>query len=206
MEAKTAERVIIATDHPEILEAAKRFGGEARMTSEDHPSGTDRVAEVARDLPNEIVINLQGDEPEIDPADLDALAGLLDESPEAGVATLAHPVGEEEAVDPSVVKVVCDREGYALYFSRSPIPFHRNGRGAGCLRHVGIYAYRKASLIDLAATKPTPLEEAEGLEQLRALERGVRIRVGQARTGSVGIDTAEDYRKFVERYLGKKRT
>lgn len=205
IEAGAADRVIIATDHQEILEAAKGFGAEARLTSKEHPSGTDRVAEVARELDYDLVINLQGDEPEIDPKDIDTLATLLPEEEGVGMGTLAHPLEtDEEAADPSVVKVVCDSEGDALYFSRSPIPHQRAGGQEKGLRHLGVYVYRKETLLDLASATPTPLEKAEGLEQLRALERGVRIRVGRAMRGYVGIDTEEDYRKFVERFKAKK--
>ncbi|MCZ6692257.1 MAG: 3-deoxy-manno-octulosonate cytidylyltransferase, partial [Planctomycetota bacterium] len=178
LEAGAVEKVIIATDHEEILEVARGFGADARLTAKDHPSGTDRVAEVARDLPFEIVINLQGDEPEIDPADIDALVGLLVDDDSIRMGTLAHPVqGEDELNDTSVVKVVCDRDGFALYFSRSPIPHPWNEGTEPGLRHIGVYAYRKSTLLELAAASPTPLEQAEGLEQLRALERGIRIRV-----------------------------
>lgn len=201
--ATVAGRVIIATDHQEILEAAQGFGAEVRLTSKSHPSGTDRVAEVARDLPCDVVLNIQGDEPEIDPADIDTLASLLVEDPEVRMGTLAYPLAWEiEAADPAVVKVVCDEAGDALYFSRSPIPYPRVGRGG--LKHLGVYAYRKETLLDLAAAAPTPLEVAEGLEQLRALERGIRIRVGRARRGEGGIDTEEDYRLFVKRFKEEK--
>lgn len=203
-EAGTADRVIVATDHQEILETAKGFGAEARMTSEAHPSGTDRVAEVARDLPYEIVVNLQGDEPEIAPSDIDTLIRLVEANVGVGMGTLAHPLEEGEAADPGVVKVVCNQDGDALYFSRSAVPYRRDAGPDVGLRHVGIYAYRKDVLLDLASAPPTPLEQAEGLEQLRALERGVRIRVGRAQSGPGGIDTEADYRRFVERYNREK--
>ena len=201
--ARAAGRVVIATDHPSIWRAARAFGAEVELTSGDSPTGTDRVAEAARGIPEEIIINVQGDEPEIDPEDIDGLAALLSEDDDAGMATLASPIAQSEAISPDRVKVVRDRRGYALYFSRSPIPYRRNDTGE-VLGHVGIYAYRREVLLGLGAIRPTPLEEAEGLEQLRALETGVRIRVGDARRPAAGIDTREDYDRFVERFHRRK--
>lgn len=201
-------RVIVATDDPRIAEAVAKFGGEAVMTRADHPSGTDRVAEVAAGLPEAgIVVNLQGDEPEVSGEALDLVVSLLENDAEAPMATLATPIREESVYrDPSCVKVVCSRAGRALYFSRSPIPFHRDALPAseaslGFL-HLGLYAYRRDFLLKLGTLPPSPLESAEKLEQLRVLELGYPIAVGFVDEPSVGIDTPEDYRRFVERWNG----
>jgi 3-deoxy-manno-octulosonate cytidylyltransferase (CMP-KDO synthetase) len=178
------------------------------MTRSDHPSGTDRVAEVAAGLPDaRIVVNLQGDEPEITGEAIDLLVAMLEGDPDAAMATLGTPIRAEAAYrDPSCVKVVRARAGHALYFSRSPIPHHRDGlpdpdNPAGlAYLHLGIYAYRRAFLLELAGLPPSPLERAEKLEQLRVLEAGRRIAVGIVDEPSVGIDTPEDYRRFVARW------
>ena len=193
-------RVIVATDHPRILEAAKSFGAEAVMTSPDHASGTDRVAEVARGLSDEVVVNVQGDEPEIDPADLDLLVERMEGERECGVATLGTPfVRDDELASPAAVKVVVDAEGRALYFSRSVIP---NGARAGArppqaLKHRGVYAFRRAKLLELAALAPAALGQIERLEQLRWLHHGERVRVAVTPRDGIGIDTPDDYRRFV---------
>ena len=178
------------------------------MTRADHPSGTDRVAEVAARLPGAgIIVNLQGDEPEISGAAIDLVAGLLENDPEAPMATLATPIRDEAVYrDPSCVKVVRSALGRALYFSRSPIPHHRDGPPPfdadppAALLHLGLYAYRRAFLLDMAKLPPSPLEAAEKLEQLRVLEAGYPIAVGVVEERSVGIDTPDDYRRFVERW------
>jgi 3-deoxy-manno-octulosonate cytidylyltransferase (CMP-KDO synthetase) len=177
------------------------------MTRKDHPSGTDRVAEVARNLPADVILNLQGDEPLIDPAALHLLVGLLATDPGAGMATLAVPIADRSAYEsPSVVKVVCDDRGRALYFSRSPIPFHRDtepdfrASPPRVLQHLGVYAYRRETLLRIAAAPPHPLEEAEKLEQLRVLGTGGVIRVGLAAHAHRGVDTPADYDAFVRDY------
>jgi 3-deoxy-manno-octulosonate cytidylyltransferase (CMP-KDO synthetase) len=206
--ARTLERVIVATDDARIAEAVARFGGECVMTRADHPTGTDRVAEVAAGLPDaRIVVNLQGDEPEIPGTALDLVVSLLRDDPGAPMATVATPVRVESVYrDPSCVKVVRSRKGRALYFSRSPIPHYRD-RPHGphpaepaALLHLGLYAYRRDFLLGLAALPPSPLESAEKLEQLRVLEAGHPIAVGVIDEPGVGIDTPEDYRRFVERW------
>ncbi|SIO01905.1 3-deoxy-manno-octulosonate cytidylyltransferase (CMP-KDO synthetase) [Singulisphaera sp. GP187] len=202
------DRIIVATDDRAIAEAVAGFGGEYAMTRADHPSGTDRVAEVAEGLPEAgIVVNLQGDEPEITPHALDLVIALLENDPDASMATLATPIrSEADYLDPSCVKVVCTAAGQALYFSRSPIPYHRDGRpdAASSLPlaylHLGLYAYRRDFLLKLATLPPSPLEKIEKLEQLRVLEAGHRIAVGLVDEPSVGIDTPDDYRRFVERW------
>lgn len=201
LRAKRVSRALVATDDPRILEAVTAAGGEARMSSEGHSCGTERVAEVAADFPDEPhFVNLQGDEPEIDPADIDLVIGALEESG-APMATLAAPLqNEEEFRDPSVVKVVTDDNGDALYFSRAPIPHDRDGDGtAPRLRHLGIYAFTREALAAFAAAPASPPEKTEKLEQLRALANGTRIRVAVVAKAPTGIDTMEAYRAFVRR-------
>ena len=206
--ASRLDRVIVATDDTRIAEAVVGFGGECMMTRSDHPTGTDRVAEVAAGLPGaRIVVNLQGDEPEISGHALDLVVELLERDPGASMATLATPIASEEVYrDPSCVKVVCSAAGRALYFSRSPIPHHRDGlagRPPGqpfAHLHLGLYAYRRDFLLGLAALPPSLLESTERLEQLRVLESGRPIAVGIIDEPSVGIDTPEDYRRFVARW------
>lgn len=202
--ARKADAVIIATDDSRVAAAVESFGGRCVMTRRDHPSGTDRVAQVAATLDAEIIINLQGDEPQIDPASLDLLPDLLDKDSGAVVATLAAPItAEEHYHDPNCVKLVRDGRGRALYFSRSPIPFVRDGRPdfsgkpIRFLQHIGLYAYRRDFLRQLAAEPPADLEETEKLEQLRVLSLGRPIQVGVVAHASRGVDTFEDYQRFV---------
>lgn len=201
--ARRIDRMVVATDDERIAAAVRSFGGEALMTSPAHQSGTDRVAEVARGLPADGYLNVQGDEPEVDPGDLDRLADSLRE-PGEEMVTLAYPgAGEDAWRSPHAVNVVVDRDGFALYFSRSPLPWAESfaaARDSGCFaKHLGVYGYRRATLFRLAALPPVPLERTERLEQLRALYHGIRIRVVPSRNDSIGIDTMEDYRKFVTR-------
>jgi 3-deoxy-manno-octulosonate cytidylyltransferase (CMP-KDO synthetase) len=205
--ARKASQVIVATDDPRIVAAVESFGGHAVLTRRDHPSGTDRVAEVARRLDADLVINLQGDEPLIDPAALDLLPGLLEKDRDADMATLAVPLASvEQWRNPNCVKVVCDANGRALYFSRSPIPFVRDGQPDFAatpprfLQHLGLYAYRRRFLLSLATLPPEPLEQLEKLEQLRVLALGRRILVGVVRHAAIGVDTLEDYEHFVRLY------
>jgi len=205
--ARHATRVVVATDDARVVEAIRAAGGVAVMTSPSCRSGTDRVAEAARGIPGEeVVLNVQGDEPEIDPGALDALAAAMEDDPSVEMGTLAAPVGSEaEAAAPSVVKVVVDLRGFALYFSRAAVPFRREATGpAKTLRHVGVYAYRREFLDRFAAMEATPLERTEMLEQLRALENGVRIRVVPVDRAPPGIDTREDYDAFVRRLRERK--
>lgn len=203
-----AQAVVVATDDDRILRAVQSFGGEVMMTREDHPSGTDRVAEVARRLDADIIVNVQGDEPLVEPASLNLLADLLIRDPFADMATLAVPIPSVEAWrDPGCVKVVCDERGRALYFSRSPIPHVRDGepdlqrRPARFLQHLGLYAYRRNFLFELASLPPHPLEEFEKLEQLRVLAVGRSINVGIVSHAGRGVDTPADYQRFVDTYL-----
>jgi 3-deoxy-manno-octulosonate cytidylyltransferase (CMP-KDO synthetase) len=186
--------LVVATDDDRIAKVVAGFGGRVVMTSPAHPSGTDRLAEVARSRPAAIYVNIQGDEPLLDPLDIDTLVDGLAADPDAPMGTLAVPLEDAHAAeDPNTVKVVCDASGRALYFSRARIPFPRNpAPGAPWRRHVGIYAYRKEMLLEFAGWPPTPLERMEGLEQLRALERGRTIRVFPGRGRYLGVDTPED--------------
>jgi 3-deoxy-manno-octulosonate cytidylyltransferase (CMP-KDO synthetase) len=207
LQARRAAAVLVATDDPRIVTAVESFGGQAVLTRRDHPSGTDRVAEVARRLDADVVVNLQGDEPLVDPAALDLLPALLERDGDADMATLAVPLASaEQWRNPNCVKVVCDATGRALYFSRSPIPYVRDGQPDFAaqpprfLQHLGLYAYRRRFLLSLAALPPEPLEQLEKLEQLRVLALGRRIQVGLVRQAAIGVDTYEDYERFVRAY------
>ena len=204
-QATQAERVIIAADDERIVRAARTFGAECVLTRSDHQSGTDRIAEAVRDVPADIVINVQGDEPEIDPGHIDELAQLLLNHPDVPMATLATPLRRAEQVaDPNIVKAITDTRGRAIYFSRCPIPYDRDHAGIGpadqYLRHIGIYAYRKDFLLTLTTLAQTPLEKREKLEQLRVIENGHAILVGVVEDTSEGIDTPDQYAVFVKRY------
>jgi 3-deoxy-manno-octulosonate cytidylyltransferase (CMP-KDO synthetase) len=205
--SRRAREVIVATDDPRIVAAVESFGGRVEMTRRSHASGTDRVAEVASRLDADVLINLQGDEPLVEPTSLDLLADLLELDPQAVMATLAVPLRSmEQWRNANCVKVVCDAAGRALYFSRSPIPFVRDGqpdfsaRPARFFQHLGLYAYRSSFLLELAGQPPVPLEEAEKLEQLRVLALGHRIQVGVVEQAGLGVDTREEYDEFVTRY------
>jgi 3-deoxy-manno-octulosonate cytidylyltransferase (CMP-KDO synthetase) len=200
-QSRLGSRVIVATDDHRIAEAAKGFGAEVAMTRADHPSGTDRVAEVAAKVNTDLVINVQGDEPLIDPQAIDAAAEPLAADASIPMATLCCALEETaDLANPNVVKVVFDQAGFARYFSRLPIPFVRDGGGrATRYRHIGLYAYRREFLLELAALPTTPLEEAERLEQLRALEHGHRIRVVEVESAWPGVDTPEDLARLQSR-------
>jgi len=188
------DRVIVATDDARIRDAVAAAGGEAIMTSPAHQSGTDRIAEVAGKIRADVYINVQGDLPFLDPADLDALAAPMRADDSIAMATLATPIADaHEWSNPNVVKVVCGSDGNALYFSRSPIP-HSQGGGIPrqALRHIGVYAYRREFLLRFASLPQGVLERIEKLEQLRALEHGYRIRVVASVAPSLEVDTPED--------------
>ena len=199
------DRIVVATDAEEVVRAVKKFGGEAVMTSPDCASGTDRVAEAARHYPDaEIVVNVQGDEPEMSPEPLTALVKGMKAKPEAEMGTIVVPWPDEVPLtEPGFVKVVTDRNGYALYFSRSPIPFYRDAGERTYVKHVGLYAFRAPFLQKYASLPQTPLEKAEALEQLRALEHGHRIAVFMSRYKGYEVNTPADYEAFVARQ--KKR-
>jgi len=209
--ASCIDRVVVATDDDRVRAAVEGFGGECVMTSTDHPNGTSRLAE-ACDLLGltdaQVVVNVQGDEPEIEPSVIDAAVAALS-SGSAPVATVAAPFGPgEDPSNPNIVKVVRRTSGEALYFSRSLIPFDRDGTNAARPhRHIGLYAYRRVFLRAYAGLAPTPLEESERLEQLRVLEHGYEIAVAvvnDAGAGRAGIDTREQYEAFVRRWRGRE--
>ena len=199
--AENLADVIVATDDLRIKAAVEAAGGKAMMTREDHPTGTDRLAEVAEKFKDaEVILNVQGDEPLIDPALIDELAASFKDSPALQMATVATRMKDEaEIQNPNNVKVVMDKAGYALYFSRSRLPFDRTP-GARVFKHIGIYAYRRDFLLRYAKMEPTELEKSESLEQLRALENGCRIKVIKTDWKFVGVDTEEDLEKVNEIY------
>lgn len=211
-QARLVDAVLVATDDQRIAAAVEVFGGRAVMTSATHPSGTDRIAEVAARQAYDIVVNVQGDEPCIAPQAIDAIIQPFRDEPDTDITTLAHPLRDvADLLTPHVVKVVVDRLGYALYFSRAPIPYDRQAWSRapqvlaaagtplalppGCYRHLGLYAYRREVLLHLATLPQTTLEQVEQLEQLRALEHGYRLRVVQTTYESVGVDTPEDVQR-----------
>lgn len=206
--AKFPREVVVATDHEEIRREVESFGAKAWMTSPDLASGTDRVAAIAHELPGaEILVNVQGDEPEIQGAVIDALIAKIAGDPSLVMATLATPIRRKESIfDPALVKVVFDNAGKALYFSRSAIPAAREWRDEWLdaspplfHQHIGVYAYRRSFLMEIARLPPSPKEQLEKLEQLRVLDAGHAIGVVVIAEAAVGIDTPADYRAFVER-------
>lgn len=204
LRAEKVEKVIIATDSEQVMRACESFGADCVMTSTEHKSGTDRIAEAVRDIDVDIVVNLQADEPEIDPKNIDYLARLLIENQDCQMATLAADFQRPEQIaEPNIVKVIVDRGNRAIYFSRSVIPYDRESSGVGetenYLRHLGIYAYRKEFLLRITALPQTELEKIEKLEQLRAIENGFAILVGKVKHTCDGIDTPEQYAAFVKR-------
>jgi 3-deoxy-manno-octulosonate cytidylyltransferase (CMP-KDO synthetase) len=193
-QARYLTSTIIATDDERVYEAARGFGARVRMTRSDHISGTDRVAEIAFSETAEIIVNIQGDEPLIDPAAIDAAILPLVHEPEVRMATLKKRIEDPREIgDPNVVKVITDHAGDAIYFSRCPIPFDRDGKGgAPYFKHVGLYVYQRDFLLAYPGLPVGPLETAERLEQLRALENGYRIRVTETEYESLGVDTPAD--------------
>jgi 3-deoxy-manno-octulosonate cytidylyltransferase (CMP-KDO synthetase) len=218
------ERLVVATDDRRISDACERFGAEVLLTDAGHTSGTDRAAEVVERLGDAytVVLNIQGDEPLVTGSSLDRLVGAFDAGPDVEMATLSEPIESiDDLLDPNVVKVVAGGDGRALYFSRSPIPYHRARGGAGPAdlrqalaerpgglagyrRHQGIYAYRRNTLLELSRLEPSPLEIDESLEQLRALEAGIVILVVESDFSSQGVDTPADLER-VARILGEAR-
>ena len=191
-----AERIIVATDHEDVARAVEAVGGEVCMTRADHQSGTERLAEVVEKCgfsDDTVIVNVQGDEPMIPPEVIDRLAECFTGDSELQMATLKVAMNEEDYNNPAAVKVVTDLNGYALYFSRSLMPYPRNKpEGYKVYKHVGIYAYRRSFLLKYAALQPTPLERAESLEQLRALVNGYKIKVLESDFQGIGVDTPED--------------
>jgi 3-deoxy-manno-octulosonate cytidylyltransferase (CMP-KDO synthetase) len=212
-EARRVSECVVATDDQRIADAVELFGGRAVMTRADHATGTDRIAEVVAETgrPDDLVLNVQGDEPEIEPVALDRLIERMQSEPEYPCGTLACPFpADVDPGDPNRVKVVCDLRGRAMYFSRAQTPFPRDATRANeprpWLLHLGVYAYRRSFLLELAAWPPTPLECIEQLEQLRILERGRSIAVEIVERASPGVDTPEDYEAFVSRWNARTRS
>lgn len=208
--ARRIERCLIATDDPRIAEAGHSFGAEVVMTRADHPSGTDRIAETVMKIgggADDLILNVQGDEPEIESSALDRLVDRMKSQPEIPMGTLACPFpAESDPADPNAVKVVCSSSGFALYFSRARIPYWREPQApgnVGCLLHVGVYALRRAFLLEFATWPPGKLERTEKLEQLRVLERGTPIAVEILERSWAGVDTPADYAAFVARQRGR---
>jgi 3-deoxy-manno-octulosonate cytidylyltransferase (CMP-KDO synthetase) len=208
--AKLAQRVsgvIVATDDDRILKAVQEFGGEARMTRHDHRTGTERVAEVAAHEPGDIFVNVQGDEPLLDPAAVDTAVGALLEEPQAAIATVATPIRTPgDIMDPNVCKVVLDFDENALYFSRAPIPWVRDTGGhvqARHLKHLGLYVFRRDALLEYPTLPQGELERVEQLEQLRWLENGWKIRVAEVQHDAISVDVPEDVPR-VEKLLSEK--
>jgi 3-deoxy-manno-octulosonate cytidylyltransferase (CMP-KDO synthetase) len=202
-------RTVVLTDDERIAEAVRGFGGEVEMTPAECASGTDRIAYAAQHWDAAAVVNVQGDEPLIDPEAVGLAARHLLDHPEDPMVTLAAPADAHERNDPNVVKVVTDRAGYALYFSRSRIPYPRRPEtdaGRAPLEHIGLYGYQREALLELASLPVTPLEETEGLEQLRALENGIRIRVLISPRPSPGVDTRSDLERVERLLLARQNT
>jgi 3-deoxy-manno-octulosonate cytidylyltransferase (CMP-KDO synthetase) len=206
-EADAFDEIIIATDDMRIVETGFNFGARVALTGSEHPSGTDRVAEVARKLIKaSLIFNVQGDEPLVAPELLRTLVRKLSRSSSADMITAAVPISPEQATNPNAVKVVLSASGLALYFSRSPIPYFRSAGPIAVLKHLGIYGYRRKTLLRLVRLPPSSLEQVEQLEQLRALENGVNIRVIVSDIDSIGVDTPEDVQLVERKLLSKYRT
>ncbi len=198
-QARGIAQVVVATDDLRIVRAVEAFGGVARLTLPTHPTGSDRIAEVARGMNYDVVVNIQGDEPFIEPSMIEQALGPFADDPTVLMTTLRRRITDQaDLANPNVVKVVVDGRGDALYFSRAPIPFARDQIGAArpadipAFRHVGLYAYRREFLLTMTTLDQTPLERAEALEQLRVLEHGYRIRAVETSYDSVSVDTSED--------------
>jgi 3-deoxy-manno-octulosonate cytidylyltransferase (CMP-KDO synthetase) len=189
--SEIAERIVVATPDQEILDACAGFGAEAILTSPNHPTGTDRLAEVSRSIEADVYVNVQGDEPLINPASIAACAAPLLADASIPMGSVYSEITEAEGSDPSVVKVVTGLDGFALYFSRHAIPFPRNPRAVPLKKHVGIYAYSREVVQAFAGWPQTPLEQTESLEQLRFLEHGVRIKMSEGAGSELAVDTPE---------------
>lgn len=207
-QAKLADMIIVATDDERIFNAVKAFGGEVEMTSVNHKCGSDRIREVAERHPEiAYIVNLQGDEPLIKSESIDAVARNVQEDDKADISTLIRVLTDEEEINnPNLVKCVVDNNGYALYFSRSKIPYERNKNVATFYGHLGIYGYKRDALMKMTSLPQTPLEKTESLEQLRAIENGMKIKTSVVDFVPVGIDTAEDLEKFKQIVAQKLQT
>jgi 3-deoxy-manno-octulosonate cytidylyltransferase (CMP-KDO synthetase) len=199
-----ADRILVAAPDVEIVQACESFGAEAMLTRHDHPTGTDRIAEVAGHVPAEVYVNVQGDEPLIRPESIAACARTLLDDLEAKFGSVYCTCATDEEDNPAVVKVVLDQAGYALYFSRHPIPFPRNPRTQPVNKHIGLYAYRQSALMDFSSWAPTPLEQAESLEQLRFMENGIRPKMAFAEGSELAVDTPEQAEE-VRRILAARK-
>ncbi len=201
-----ADRVIIATDNEKIYETSLMFGAEAEMTLDTHNSGSDRIAEVAERHPEiSYIINLQGDEPMINPETIDNVIRLLKEDDNADISTLVREIKDEKEVnDSNLVKCVFDNNGYAMYFSRSKIPFERNVGYSKFYGHIGLYGYKREALFRMTGSNQSTLELTESLEQLRALQMGMKIKVSVVEDSSIGIDTIEDLNNFKNKMLANQ--
>ena len=197
-QSKLASKVIVATDNEEISNAVLAFGGTVEITSSEHQSGSDRIAEIVKRNPNiEYIVNVQGDEPLISPESIDLAIEALTSDNQADIATLIRKIDDrEELTNPNTVKVVFDNNNYALYFSRSPIPYERNLNETDLYAHIGLYSYKRESLLKMTGLTQSSLEKAESLEQLRALQNGMRIKTVIVDYKPIGIDTGDDLKKF----------
>ena len=195
---KSADMVIIATDNQEIYDKAKSFGAEVEMTSDKHQSGSDRIVEVVQKYPEiSYVVNLQGEEPMINPDSIEEVIKLIKDNENTDIATLVSLIkADEDLEDPNMVKCVFDKDGYALYFSRSKIPYERNYDITSFYKHIGLYAYKRDSLFKMSEMEQADIEKAESLEQLRALYNGMKIKTSVIEDSSIGIDTIEDLKAF----------
>jgi 3-deoxy-manno-octulosonate cytidylyltransferase (CMP-KDO synthetase) len=201
-QAKLADLIIVATDDQRIYDCVKGFGGNVEMTSTDHKSGSDRIMEVVSRHPEiDYICNLQGDEPLIEPESIDAVIKNVIEDGRADISTLIREIGQDEADNPNLVKCVTDKNGFALYFSRSKIPYERNEGHAKFYGHIGIYGYKREALFAMTHAPQTPLELTESLEQLRVLQMGMKIKVDTVDEKPIGIDTIEDLNNFKNQVL-----
>ncbi len=205
--ARLVDRIIVATDDGRVVDAVNHFGGEVCLTSPHHSSGTDRIAEIASQLTCDVIINVQGDEPLIDPQLIDEMVRVLSGDATIYMTSAYAPLQlQDEIANPHVVKVVVDRRGYALYFSRAPIPYRfpeqTGSPFARSFKHIGLYGFRKAFLMEFVRWGPSPLEREERLEQLRVLENGYQIKMVYTDCDSIGVDTREDVERVIERMKG----
>ncbi len=202
-QSKLASDVIVATDDKRIFDEVISFGGKACMTSTEHKCGSDRLVEVLQKNENiDIVVNVQGDEPMIEPESIDKAIKSLIEDKNASLSTLIRKIDDEDEIkNPNVVKVVKDNNGYAMYFSRSPLPYERNKNQADTFAHIGLYVYRREALLTMSKLPQSDLEKAESLEQLRALQNGMKIKTATVNYKPVGIDTREDFEEFLKKVM-----
>ncbi len=199
-EARSIDRMMVACDHEELKNCVESFGGQAVLTAKHHQSGTERIAEVANRMTCDVVVNVQGDEPLMHPETIDLTVNILKRDSHCVMSTACIKKNDPEGYeDPNVVKMTKDKEGWALYFSRSPIPFDREKRSTEYLKHLGIYAYRRSFLLEFSSLSSSTLEQREKLEQLRVLENGFRIRVGETPHDSIGVDTESDLERVQEK-------